>query len=111
MKDMGAMMRQAQAMQQKLAEAQERMAQTVVEGVAGNGLVKLALAGSGELRGVTIDPSLLDPDEAEMLGDLIGAAHADAKRTLDEANEAMMRQIMGPLAGMPGMPKLPGMKF
>jgi DNA-binding YbaB/EbfC family protein len=111
MKDMGAMMRQAQAMQQKLADAQAKLAQTVVEGVAGNGLVKVALAGSGELRGVTIDPSLLDPDEAEMLGDLIVAAHASAKKELDDANALMMRQVMGPLAGMPGMPSLPGMKF
>jgi DNA-binding YbaB/EbfC family protein len=111
MKDMGAMMRQAQAMQQKLAEAQAQLAETVVEGVAGNGLVKVALAGSGELRGVTIDPSLMDPEEAEMLGDLIVAAHASAKKELDGANALMMRQVMGPLAGMPGMPKIPGMKF
>lgn len=109
MKDMGAMMRQAQAMQQKLQDAQARIAAMTAEGQAGAGLVKVTLAGSGELKGVEIDSSLLSPDEAEVVGDLIVAAHADAKKKLDEAQAAAMREAMGPLAGMaggmPGFPK------
>jgi hypothetical protein len=112
MKDMSAIMKQAQAMQQKLQDAQARLAETTVEGSAGGGLVKVTLAGSGELRAVTIDESLLSPDEAEVVGDLIVAAHADAKKKLDEAQQVMMREAMGPLAGMAGgMPGFPGMKF
>jgi DNA-binding YbaB/EbfC family protein len=109
MKDMGAMMRQAQAMQQKLQDAQARIAEMTAEGQAGAGLVKVTLAGSGELKGVTIDASLLSPDEGEMVSDLVVAAHADAKKKLDEAQAAAMREAMGPLAGlaggMPGFPK------
>ena len=114
MKDLSSIMKQAQAMQQKLQDAQARLAETVVEGQSGAGLVKVSLAGSGELKGVAIDPSLLSPDEAEILGDLIVAAHADAKRKLDEAQQAVMKEAMGPLAGMgglPGMPGFPGLKF
>ena len=112
MKDMGAMMRQAQAMQQKLQDAQARIASMTVEGASGGGLVKVTLAGSGELRSVVVDPSLLAPDEAEVVGDLIVAAHADAKKKLDETQAEAMREAMGPLAGMAGgMPGFPGLKF
>jgi len=54
---------------------------------------------------VVIDPSLLAPDEAEVLSDLIVAAHADAKRKLDAAQAEAMKSVAGPLAGMPGFPK------
>mgnify|MGYP003901448785 CR=1 FL=1 len=66
------------------------------------------LRGAGEITGVTIDDSLLVSGEGEILADLIVAAHADAKRKLDEANGALMREAAGPMAGMniPGMPKL-----
>ena len=66
------------------------------------------LKGAGEITGVTIDDSLLVPGEGEILADLIVAAHADAKRKLDEINAALMREAAGPMAGMniPGMPKL-----
>jgi DNA-binding YbaB/EbfC family protein len=105
MKDLGSLMKQAQAMQEKLQEAQARLAETVVEGASGGGMVKLTLKGSGELRGVEIDPELLKPEDGEMLSDLIIAAHADAKRKLDAAQAETMKAIAGPLAGMPGFPK------
>lgn len=112
MKDMGAIMKQAQAMQQKMQDAQARLAETTVEGVAGGGLVKVTLTGGGVLTGVTIDDSLLAPDEAEVVGDLIVAAHADAKKKSDDAQAALMRDALGPLAGMGGgMPGFPGLKF
>ena len=107
MKDIGSLMKQAQAMQAKLQDAQARLAETEVQGQAGNGLVKLTLKGSGEMTAITIDDSLLQPGESELVGDLIKAAHADAKAKLDAASAEMMRAAAGPLAGM----NLPGMKF
>ena len=105
MKDLGSLMKQAQAMQQKLQDAQAKLAETSVEGSAGGGMVKVVLKGSGELRGVTIDDSLLAPGEGEMVSDLIVAAHADAKRKLDAAQAEAMQAVAGPLAGLPGFPK------
>ena len=106
MKDLGALMKQAQAMQQKLQEAQARLAETLVEGSAGGGMVRVSLQGSGELKAVVIDETLLSPEEGEVLSDLIIAAHADAKRKLDAAQAETMKEIAGPFAGMPGFPKL-----
>ena len=105
MKDLGSLMKQAQAMQEKLQEAQAKLAETVVEGASGGGMVKLSLRGSGELKSVEIDPELLKPADAEMVSDLIVAAHADAKRKLDAAQAETMKAVAGPLAGMPGFPK------
>lgn len=107
MKDMGALMKQAQAMQQKLAQAQEQLAQTTVEGASGGGLVKVTLRGSGELSGVDIDEALLVPGEGEVLADLIVAAHANARRELEARQAELMREAAGPLAGM----NIPGLKF
>ena len=107
MKDLGALMKQAQAMQQKLQEAQAKLAATLVEGTSGGGMVKLSMAGNGELRSVVIDEVLMQPGEGEVLADLIVAAHADAKRKLDQAQAELMKDVAGPLAGM----GLPGMNF
>lgn len=108
MKDLGALMQQAQAMQQRLQDAQARMADSTAQGTSGGGLVTIALKGPGEITAVRIDDSLMVPGEADILADLIQAAHADAKRRLDEINNALMREAAGPMAGMniPGMPKL-----
>jgi DNA-binding YbaB/EbfC family protein len=103
MKDLGSLMKQAQAMQAKLAEAQAQLAETVTEGAAGGGAVTVLLKGSGELASVQIDESLMQPGDSEMLADLIVLAHADAKKKLDAAQSAMMQQVAGPLAGLPGM--------
>ena len=108
MKDLGALMKQAQAMQSKLAEAQGRLAETVTQGSAGGDAVTVLLKGSGELVSVQIDESLMQPGDSEMLADLIVLAHADAKRRLDEQQQALMKEVAGPLAGMGG---LPGLKF
>ena len=105
MKDMNALMKQAQGMQAKLQAAQAKLAEAEVEGAAGSGLVRVTLTGGGELRGVQVDDSLLVSGEGEMLGDLIVAAHADAKGKIDQLQAQMMKEAMGPLAGMPGMPK------
>lgn len=108
MKDLNALMQQAQAMQQRLQDAQAKMAESSAEGTSGGGLVTVALKGPGEITAIRIDDSLMAPGEGEILADLIVAAHADAKRRLDEINNGLMRDAAGPMAGMniPGMPKL-----
>ena len=107
MKDLGSIMKQAQAMQQRMAEAQERIAALEVEGTSGGGMVRLTLRGTGELSHVVFDESLMAPGEGEVVADLVVAAHADAKRKLDAAQGELMREAAGPLAGLniPGMPK------
>ena len=107
MKDLGSLMKQAQAMQQKLQDAQGRLQETVIEGSSGGGMVRVSLSGAGEMKAASIDESLLQPGEGEVLADLIVAAHADAKRQLDQAQAEMMKDVAGPLAGM----GLPGLKF
>lgn len=108
MKDFGELMKQAQAMQQKLADSQAELAALVLVGTAGGGVVKVTLKGTGELSRVDIDESLMAPGEGEILADLIVAAHADAKRALDQRQAELMERAAGPLAGLnlPGMPKL-----
>ena len=105
MKDLGSLMKQAQAMQEKLQAAQTRLAESEIDGVAGGGMVRLTLSGGGALARIHIEASLLTPEDGEMLADLIIAAHADARRKLDAKQSEMMQEIAGPLAGMPGMPK------
>jgi hypothetical protein len=104
MKDLGALMKQAQAMQQKLTEAQAKLAETTAEGVAGAGMVRLTLKGSGALSSIAIDDVLLQSGEGEILADLLIAAHADAKRKLDDIQSETMKAIAGPFGGLPGMP-------
>jgi DNA-binding YbaB/EbfC family protein len=105
MKDLGALMKQAQAMQEKLQVAQARLAESEVQGAAGGDMVRVTLTGAGALTRLHIDPELLAPEEAEILADLIIAAHADARRNLELAQTEVMREVAGPLAGMPGLPK------
>ena len=107
MKDLNSLMKQAQAMQAKLGQAQKELENLVLIGQAGGGVVKVTLRGTGVLDRVEIDDSLMAPGEAEMVADLVVAAHADAKRKLDAAQADMMREAAGPLAamGLPGMPK------
>jgi len=107
MKDLQGLMKQAQAMQAKLAEAQEQVAAIVVEGTSGGGMVKVTLKGAGELAGVELDDSLLAPGEGEVVADLLIAAHADARRKLEARTTELMQAAAGPLAGM----KIPGLGF
>lgn len=106
MKNLAGMMKQAQAMQQKMAEMQAKLEAAEIEGVAGAGLVRVTLTGKGALKGIKIDPKLIDPSDAEMLEDLVVAAHADAKGKIDAMMEEEMRNAMGGLSLPPGM-KLP----
>jgi DNA-binding YbaB/EbfC family protein len=105
MKDLGDLMKQAQAMQEKLQAAQVELARAEVEGVAGGDMVRLILKGDGALARLTIQESLMAPGEGEIVADLIIAAHADARRKLEAKQQEVMRDVAGPLAGLPGMPK------
>ena len=107
MKDLGSIMKQAQLMQERLAEAQNKLAAMSMVGTSGGGMVKVRLSGTNVLEAVEIDPSLMEPGEAEVLADLIVAAHADAKRQLEAQQQSLMRKAAGPLAGM----NLPGLKL
>ena len=104
MKDLGNLMKQAQAMQAKLQDAQARLAESEVDGAAGGGLVRVTLKGTGELVRLAIEETLVNPGDGEIIADLVIAAHADAKRKLDARQSEIMRDIAGPLAGLPGIP-------
>ena len=105
MKDLGELMKQAQAMQEKLRTAQAELAHVEVEGAAGGDMVRLTMMGDGTLAKVVIDESLLVPGEGDIIADLVIAAHADARRKLEIRQKDMMREVAGPLADLPGMPK------
>ena len=106
MKNLGQMMKQAQQMQAKMAEMQAALEQVEITGQSGAGMVQVTLTGKGELRKVKIDPSLAKPEEADMLEDLLVAAHADAKGKMDAHVAEQMRNVTGGLTLPPGM-KLP----
>ncbi|WP_298283969.1 YbaB/EbfC family nucleoid-associated protein [Acidocella sp.] len=106
MKNLAGMMKQAQQMQQKMAEMQARLETAEIEGASGAGLVRVVITGKGALKSVKMDPKLIDPNEAEMLEDLILAAHADAKTKLDALMDSETRNAMGGISLPPGM-KLP----
>jgi len=106
MKDIAQIMRQAQAMQAKINEAQKKLEAMEVEGQAGGGVVKVRLSGKTALLAVTIDPSILKPEDAEIVEDLVKAAHDDARRKLEEAQNDEMKGISGGLGILPGF-KMP----
>ncbi|MCC7167595.1 MAG: YbaB/EbfC family nucleoid-associated protein [Rhodospirillales bacterium] len=106
MKNLGQMMKQAQQLQAKMAEMQSRLGEIEVLGQAGGGMVKVTVNGKGDLAKVAIDPSLMKPDEAEVVEDLILAAFHDAKSKVDAQVQAEMAKLTGGLNLPPGM-KLP----
>ena len=98
--DMNALMQQAQAMQAQLQEAQKEIVASIVTGEAGNGLVTLEMAGSGDVKSLTIDPKIVDPGDIETLQDLVLGAFTDANNKLQQ----LAQEKMGPLSqGMSGM--------
>jgi len=103
--DILGMMKKAQAMQAKLAETQDQLAALEVEGQSGGGMVKLTLSGKFDLKSLKIDPSLLKPDDAEMVEDLIVAAFTDAKGKAERLAAEKMSEVTA------GLPLPPGMKL
>jgi len=107
MKNLGNLMKQAQAMQQKMAEMQEKMAQTEFEGQAGAGMVKATVSGKGEIKRIKIEPSAVDPADVGLLEDLIVAACNDARGKAEAMMAEESQKLMGGLGLPPGF-NLPG---
>lgn len=103
MKGLMDMMKQAKQLQEKMTEMQSAVEEIVRTGTSGAGLVSVTLNGKGVMNELTIDPSLLKESEAEILEDLIVAAHADAKAKVEDALQAKMQEMTGGLQLPPGM--------
>ncbi len=104
--NIGEMMKQAQKMQAKMAEVQEKLATLEVEGTSGGGLIKITADGKGTIKGIKIDSSLLDPQEGEVLEDLLVAALHDVQAKAEEKASEEMNKVTGGLK-LPGGMKLP----
>jgi nucleoid-associated protein EbfC len=103
MRDLMGIMKQAQAMQQKVQAVQEELDRLEVEGSSGGGMVKIVLTAKGQAKSLRIDPSLLVPDEAEILEDLVVAALNDARQKADRAAQEKMEEVTKGLALPPGL--------
>jgi len=106
MKNIGQLMKQAQQMQAKMAKMQAQLEVVEMTGVAGGGMVQLTLNGKGDLKKIKIDKTLLDPEEIEVLEDLIVAAFNDARGKVSAYAEEEMQKLTGGLQ-LPGGMKLP----
>jgi len=102
--DLGAILEQAQAMQQQVQAAQEQQAAQIVTGSAGGGKVTVEVTGGGEYRNVTISPDAVDPDDVELLEELVLAALRDAHHQIAELREEAMDGIGLDLPGLDGLP-------
>ncbi len=106
MKNLGQMMKQAQEVQTKMQEMQDRLAEAEVTGASGGGMVTVIMTGKGEVRRIQIDPGLIVPDDREVLEDLVAAAVNDARQKADAFTQEETQKIMGGLQLPPGV-KLP----
>lgn len=99
----GNMMKQAREMQAKMAEAEKKIDGLEVEGSSGGGMVRVTLNGKGVIKRVKIDPSVVAPDDVEMLEDLVVAAYNEGKKKADEESQKEMSKVTGGLKLPPGM--------
>jgi len=106
MKNLGQLMKQAQAMQAKMAEMQAQLEAVEVTGVSGGGMVELTLNGKGDVKRIKLDKAVVDPADVEVLEDLIVAAFNDARAKVNAHAEAEMQKLTGGL-NLPGGMKLP----
>ncbi|HEX4778688.1 MAG TPA: YbaB/EbfC family nucleoid-associated protein [Acidimicrobiia bacterium] len=104
-KQLNQMMRQMQKMQEDMAAAQDALALETVEGSAGGGAVKATVTGSGELRSMSISPDVIDPEDVEMLEDLVVAAVSDGLRQAQELQQQRLGGVTGglDLGGLGGL--------
>ncbi len=102
MKDVGKMMQQVQEMQTRMQEFQARLDGVFVTGNAGGGLVSVTLNGKGLMTGCSIDASLMQADEKEIVEDLIVAAHTDARHKVDKLIAEQMKEVTGGIPLPPG---------
>ena len=105
MADFLGLMKQATQLQAKMQEMQAELDAITVEGAAGGGLVSVTLSAKGDMKSVRIDPSLIKPEEKEIVEDLLVAAHADARRKAEIVLQDKMKGLTG------GLPLPPGMKL
>ena len=105
MRDVMGLMKQAQAMQQKMQDMQAELDNLEVNGSAGGGMVTVKVTGKGQMKGVSIDSSLLNPDEKEIVEDLIVAAMNDARVKAERVMQERMAEVTK------GLPLPPGMKL
>jgi DNA-binding YbaB/EbfC family protein len=96
-------MKQAQKMQTEMLQAQETLKDEVVEAGAGGGMVKVKMGGDLTLREIVIDPEAIDPEDAEMLAEMVQAAVNEGLRAAQQLAESKMGGITGGLGGLPGM--------
>jgi hypothetical protein len=101
--DLGAMMKQVQQMQAEMAKAQEQLAGEIVEASAGGGMVKVKMGGDLTLREIVIDPEAIDPEEPELLAEMVQAAVNEGLRAAQELASSKLGGITGGLGGLPGM--------
>ena len=105
--NIGQIAKMAQQMQAQMAQAQQELAETTLEATVGGGAVRVIITGAQEVRSVEIDPSAVDPEEVEMLQDLVMTAINEAIGRSKELERERMSSIAGGM-GLPGMPGLPG---
>lgn len=105
MRDLMGLMKQAQGLQQKMADLQAELDTLEVEGSAGGDAVRITMTAKGQARSVRIDPSLLNPDEAEIVEDLVVAALNDARAKAERTTQARMEELTK------GLPLPPGLKL
>jgi hypothetical protein len=101
---MNALMKQAQKMQEEMLQAQEQLKDEIVEASAGGGMVKVKMGGDLTLREISIDPEAIDPEEAELLADMVQAAVNEAIRSAQELASSKVGNITGGLGGLGGLP-------
>ncbi len=101
--DLGAIMKQAQKMQEDMAKAQEELKNEIVEASAGGGMVTVKISGELELKELTIDPDAVDPEDVEMLQDMVQAAVNEGIRSAQELAASKMNAAAGGLAGPGGL--------
>jgi DNA-binding YbaB/EbfC family protein len=103
--DMNKMMEQMQQMQAQMQQAQEDLKNETVEATAGGGMVKVTATGAGEIKEIVIDPKAIDPDDPEMLADMVTAAVNEALRSSQSLVESKLGPALGGLQGLglPGM--------
>jgi DNA-binding YbaB/EbfC family protein len=101
--DVNALMKQAQQMQDQMLQAQEALKDEVVESSAGGGMVKVKMGGDLTLREIVIDPEAIDPEEPELLAEMVQAAVNEGLRAAQQLAESKMGGITGGLGGLPGM--------
>lgn len=106
MKNLSQMMKQAQEIQDRMADVQDRLEEAEIHGESGGGLIRVTLNGKGTLKAIRIDPSLVDPADTEVLEDLIVAAHADGNAKVARHAEEEMSKVTGGISLPPGF-KLP----